>query len=99
QKYPSVHKRYQIALQSDEKSRNIIKIEWEKDPSAEKQKQQNLGRYFLRTSLDIKEEPLIWEIYNTIREIENSFRTLKTDLDLRPIYHKNDTSTVAHLHL
>lgn len=36
---------------------------------------------------------------NTIREIENAFRTLKTDLDLRPIYHKNDESTMAHLHL
>jgi transposase len=36
---------------------------------------------------------------NTIREIENAFRTLKTDLDLRPIYHKNDDATMAHLHL
>jgi transposase len=44
-------------------------------------------------------EELIWMIYNIIREIENSFRTLKTDLDLRPIYHKKDSSTMAHLHL
>ena len=26
-------------------------------------------------------------------------RTLKTDLDLRPIYHKKDDVTMAHLHL
>jgi hypothetical protein len=26
-----------------------------------------------------------------------NFRTLKTDLDLRPIYHKKDASTMAHL--
>ena len=32
-------------------------------------------------------------------KIENAFRTLKTDLDLRPIYHKNDDATMAHLHL
>ena len=38
-------------------------------------------------------------IYNIIREIEYSFRTLKTDLDLRPIYHRKDPSTMAHLHL
>ena len=37
--------------------------------------------------------------YNIIREIEYSIRTLKTDLDLRPIYHKKDDSTMAHLHL
>ena len=35
----------------------------------------------------------------TIREIEYSIRTLKTDLDLRPIYHKKDDATMAHLHL
>ena len=34
-----------------------------------------------------------------MREVESTFRTLKTDLDLRPIYHKNDNATLAHLHL
>jgi hypothetical protein len=42
---------------------------------------------------------MIWMIYNLIREIESGFRTLKTDLDLRPIYHQKDPSTMAHLHL
>ena len=41
----------------------------------------------------------MWVIYNIIREIENTFRILKTDLDLRPIYHKTDDASVAHLHL
>jgi hypothetical protein len=36
--------------------------------------------------------------YNTICEIEYSFRTLKTGLNLRPICHKKDESTMAHLH-
>ncbi len=31
--------------------------------------------------------------------LHSLFRTLKTDLDLRPIYHKNDDATLAHLHL
>jgi len=35
----------------------------------------------------------------TIREIESTFRVLKTDLDLRPIYHQKDDATMAHLHL
>ena len=47
----------------------------------------------------MQDEVVVWNIYNTIREIENTFRTLKTDLDLRPIYHKNDDATMAHLHL
>lgn len=44
-------------------------------------------------------ENMIWMVYNIIREVESTFRTLKTDLDLRPIYHKKDESTMAHLHL
>lgn len=42
---------------------------------------------------------MLWAIYNTIRDIEYMFRVLKTDLDLRPIYHKTDGAAMAHLHL
>jgi len=57
------------------------------------------GIYFLRTSLDENDEKTLWFIYNTIREIESTFRVLKTDLGLRPIYHKTDDASMAHLHL
>lgn len=56
------------------------------------------GIYFLRTSLEGDSQEMLWQFYNTIREIEATFRVLKTDLDLRPIYHKKDESTMAHLH-
>lgn len=47
-------------------------------------KNEHLHRvYFIRTSLKASSEETIWTIYNTIREIENTFRYLKTDLDLR----------------
>jgi len=49
--------------------------------------------------LEGNSEQMLWQFYNTIREIEATFRTLRTDLDLRPIYHKNDDSTMAHLNL
>ena len=32
-----------------------------------------------------------------IREIESTFRILKTEVDLGLVYHKNDTATMAHL--
>ena len=57
------------------------------------------GIYFLRTSLNGKDEKTLWMIYNLIREIEYTFRVLKTDLDLRPVYHKTDEASMAHLHL
>jgi len=45
------------------------------------------GLYFLQSSIQDTEK-VLWDGYNTIREIEVTFRVLKTDLDLRPIYHK-----------
>jgi transposase len=99
QKYPSVQHYYNIDIATDEQTGNVTAIHWEKDDKRLAAKQDGLGVYFLRTSLAIKDEAVIWNIYNTIREIEAAFRTLKTDLDLRPIYHKNDQSAMAHLHL
>jgi len=96
QKYPSIQKHYQINVLIDEQKK-ASNITWKiKDEALIKESQ---GVYFLRTSLDVESEETMWKIYNTIREIEYTFRVLKTDLDLRPIYHKNDESTMAHLHL
>jgi len=99
QKYPSVQHYYDIAVEVDQKTGLATEISWKKDAGKDLEKTENLGVYFLRTNLNVSEEYVVWNIYNTIREIENAFRTLKTDLDLRPIYHKNDDATMAHLHL
>ena len=99
EKYPSVQHYYIITVSSDEKTNLATEITWRKDQDKHQEKNVSLGIYFLRTSLNVQEEIVVWNIYNTIREIENAFRTLKTDLDLRPIYHKNDDATMAHLHL
>lgn len=94
--YASINKYYVIDCEVDDKD-IVSKISWtEKQHDKLKSKE---GVYFLRTSLSMKNEASIWTCYNTIREIESSFRCLKTDLDLRPIYHKNDDATMAHLHL
>lgn len=99
QKYPSVYKYYKIEVNTDLSGKIATELSWSKDPDKLAEKQDGLGKYILRTDLDLKDEVLVWEVYNTIREIESTFRTLKNDLDLRPIYHKNDASTMAHLHL
>ena len=36
---------------------------------------------------------------NLCKALHKLFRCLKTDLDLRPVYHKNDDATPAHLYL
>ncbi len=99
EKYPSIHHLYNIELTIEKPSQIVTAMNWLK--IAQKQEAANikLGTYFLRTNIADLDEGFEWMIYNTIREIESTFRTLKTDLDLRPIFHQNDTSTMAHLHL
>jgi Transposase DDE domain len=98
EKYPSIAPNFAIICKLDQVAVNVIEIEWKANEiSIKKEKEQ--GIYFLKTSLKNKDEATIWKIYNALREVESTFRTLKTDLDLRPIYHKNDNATMAHLHL
>ncbi len=99
QKYPSAQGRYDIQLSYDEKNKTVTELVWTRIEKKDKDATDNLGKYFVRTSMDMKDEVIVWNVYNTIREIESTFRTLKTDLDLRPIYHKKDESTIAHLNL
>jgi hypothetical protein len=96
EKYPSAAKFYNIEVVVDNEI--ATKIHYTKKKISELEDQE-LGCYFIKTNLNTENELSIWTIYNSIREIESTFRCLKTDLDLRPIYHKNDDATMAHLHL
>jgi len=96
QKYPSIHRFYRIDVLSNDK--NIVtSVSWEIKPAVDPD--QNSGIYFLRTSLTDPNEATVWMFYNTIRDIEYTFRVLKNDLDLRPIFHQSDDASLAHLHL
>jgi transposase len=91
QKYPSVSKLYTIELKVDE-NKTVTDIIYEQSKPDRK-----AGVYFIRSSQKQLTEELIWEIYNILREIESTFRCLKTDLDIRPIHHQKDKNTEAHI--
>ena len=96
ERYPSAAKFYNIDVESkDNKATSVVYTKKEASEIDDKE----LGAYFIRTNLDGQNEYNVWTIYNAIREVKSTFRCLKTDLDLRPIYHKNDDATMAHLHL
>jgi len=104
QKYPSIHKYYQIDYQVEEqKNKNaktpkriITSMTWNLKPELDANAR--CGIYFLRTSLN-NDNQILWNSYNTIRDLEYTFRVLKSELDMRPIFHKKDEHTMAHLHL
>ena len=55
------------------------------------------GRYLLRTNLCGKDPAELWRFYIQLVEIEAAFKTLKDDLQLRPIYHQCEPRIEAHI--
>lgn len=94
-KYTRISSFYKITYIEDKKSEKILDIIWEVIPD----KQHSDGEYFIRYSRQNITENEVWDIYNTIRSVESTFRCLKTDLNIRPIYHQNDEFINIHIWL
>ena len=55
------------------------------------------GSYFLRTNLVNMGAKELWQLYNTLRGIEDVFRFMKSSLGLRPVYHQKEHRVDGHL--
>lgn len=74
----------------------VTKIIFNKNPNG-KAKEKRVGEYVIRTNrLDLTEEE-ISKIHRTLTTIEDSFRSMKSELGLRPNYHKRDGTGTAHI--
>jgi len=82
------------------KQRNgkVIDINFNKNDKG-RAKEVTTGKYILRTNrkdLDAKE---ILKLYRSLTTIEDSFRSMKSGLGLRPNYHHQDEPTIAHIYI
>jgi transposase len=67
---------------------------------AKAKKEEHLdGKYILSTSDDSLSPEDVALGYKQLMEVERAFRTLKTTLDLRPVYHRKDERITAHVFL
>jgi transposase len=55
------------------------------------------GIYLLRTNLSEEDPAKLWEQYIQLTEVEEAFRTLKSEVGLRPIYHWIGPRVQAHV--
>lgn len=55
------------------------------------------GSYLLRTNWTEKDPKEIWKTYIQLTQVEDAFRTAKSDLGMRPIYHHKADRTQAHI--
>jgi hypothetical protein len=86
---------YEIKYIENKEKGIITDISWKRIKERERPK----GEYFLRYTQTAVNENDIWQVYNLTRDVEAVFRTLKTDLDIRPIYHQKDAYIEPHIWL
>jgi transposase len=55
------------------------------------------GAYLLRTNLTQGEPETLWRYYLQLTEVESIFRTLKSELNVRPIWHRLQARIEAHI--
>lgn len=101
EQYGSIRLGYDIKFTYEKSGKKefATSMEWTYKEDTVARKKKFHGKYVLLTSLDENDELNIWKFYNVIRTVEETFHVLKTDLDIRPVYHKSDDGIKAHLNL
>ncbi len=55
------------------------------------------GAYLLRTNCEETDPALLWRWYIQLTQAEAAFRTAKSDLGLRPVFHQKEDRVQAHI--
>src|SRR3989441_1406001 len=67
------------------------------DKTKLQQAEQRDGHYLLRSNLTAEDPAVLWTRYVQLTQIEATFRTLKSELGIRPIYHRLEHRIDAHI--
>jgi transposase len=96
EKYRRAAQHYEIRVEHDEQSGKATAIHWERKERAHTQAT-HPGVYCLRTNLDEWDETTLWNTYTMLTDLEAVFRSLKSELGLRPNYHQKEARIDGHL--
>ncbi|MCX7116447.1 MAG: IS1634 family transposase, partial [Legionellales bacterium] len=86
---------YEITVEADAERANAIKLTWVRNEANVSTKK--AGIYCLRTNQKNLDAHKFWEIYTTLTDLESAFRSLKTELGFRPVYHQKESRIDGHL--
>jgi len=95
QQHRRVSAQYDIEVIADADGNNAIEVRW-KFNERPAYRDATAGMYLLRTSLCEWDEVRITRLYWTLSDIGATFRTLKSELGLRPVYHRTLRRIWAH---
>lgn len=67
------------------------------DKTKLKEAERRDGYYLLRSNLTAEDPAVLWARYVQLTQIEAVFRSLKSELGIRPIYHQKEDRSDAHI--
>jgi transposase len=95
-RYSRAENLFDIKYIKDEKG-ELIDLEYRYKPDRLEWADKTQGNYLLRTNITEDDPRKLWKIYMQLNQAENAFRTSKSDLGLRPIYHQKEHRVQAHI--
>jgi len=87
---------YHIEIQADESGEKAVAITWQQQPVADTLLT-DPGVYCLRSNILAWDEEIFWRTYIMLTDLEAVFRSLKSELGLRPVYHYSEDRVDGHL--
>jgi transposase len=92
--HPQVNGLYELTLRD---TRDGVRLQW--SIKEERQLWHGLreGAYMLRTNLQAGTAAELWSQYMQLTEAEASFRALKSELSIRPLFHQLEPRVKAHV--
>ncbi len=87
---------YQIDVTADETGERAAAVTWTRRPK-DGSMLTHPGIYCLRSSETDWDEETLWRTYTTLTDVEAVFRSLKSELGLRPIHHHKPRRAEGHL--
>src|SRR5947209_3567578 len=94
ERYPQVHDLYAVALSDTATGTRLV---WEMKTERKQWRDLREGAYMLRTNLQANSAEELWSKYMQLTEAEASFRALKSELSIRPLFHQKESRVKAHV--
>ena len=94
QKYSRAAQYYEVNVEHDETTGKASAIHWRRIKSIEETLP---GVYCLRTNQAHWDEATLWHTYTMLTDLEAVFRSLKSELGLRPVFHHKTDRVSGHL--
>jgi len=74
-----------------------VRLVWEMQEDRKAWRDLREGAYMLRTNLQADSAEELWSKYMQLTEAEASFRALKSELSIRPLFHQKEPRVKAHV--